>query len=285
MSEPERRRRVRRTRPTYKPIPGSDFSAPPPPKKQAIALIFGQPGHGKTTMGLMYAPGPVAFFDVDRRGAHAAKTALKRGKVIHYLPVSIPHKILNMTDQQVMKHAQAQVDMVRKNYELAIREAEKGNLRTIVFDTMTEFGSLVNMAVTGRADRKKDDYGKSTHIVQTAMSDIIRMCRDTPANLIMLAKAKPVWEGGEPTGAYSYRGYEIMEFDADWAGHLRLKKHRSIKRQRDASRQSHELEITKAGIRLKTLGDVYSSEDWGSDGPFVYACTQQFRGSKPEDWK
>lgn len=272
--------------PPYKPLAGTDFTKPPKPKDQAIALIFGQPGHGKTTLGLQYAPGPVVFFDIDKRGAHAAQRAQQKGQVIHYLPVSMPQKILKMTDQDLKNLAEKEVGKVRKNYELAIRESEKGNVRTIVFDTMGEFASIINMAVTGRADRKKDDYGKSADIVKTALSDIIRMCRNTPANLIMLAKAKAVWEGGEPTGAYSYRGPDTMDYDADWSGHIRLAHHRSIKKRRDKEKGTqHELEITKAGIRLSTLGDVYTEEEWADDGPFVYACVQQFAGSKAEDWK
>lgn len=265
---------------------GGDFTLPPSPKKQAIALIFGLPGHGKTTLGLQYAPSPVAFFDIDRRGLHAAKRAMRAGQTVHYLSVRMPINILKQGDTELKKIATAEVLKIRKNYELALRKAERGDVRTIVFDTMAEFGSLLNMATTGRADKKKDDYGKSTDIVKTALQDFIRACRGTPANLIMLAKAKAVWEGGEPSGEYSYRGYDTMDYDADWSGHLRLVKNRSIKGQRDKSKGTkHELQITKAGIRLRTLGDVYTEDQWGEDGPFVYACVQQFRGSKASDWK
>lgn len=272
-------------RATQKLIHGGDFISPPAPKKQAIALIFGMPGHGKTTLGLRYAPSPVAFFDIDRRGLHAARAAMKAGQVINYLSVQSPVKILRMSDRELIRMAEAEIGKVRKNYELALREAEKGNIRTIVFDTMSEFGSLINMATTGRSDRKKDDYGRSTDIVKTALSDFIRACRGTPANLIMLAKAKPIWEAGEPSGEFSFRGYDTMDYDADWSGHIRLKKVRSIKQARSEVGRHHELQITKAGLRLKTLGAVYTDEEWGTDGPFVYACVQQFRGSKPEDWK
>jgi hypothetical protein len=265
---------------------GGDFIVPPSPKEQAIALVFGQPGHGKTTLGLMYAPDPVAFFDIDRRGLHAAKRAMRKGKIINYLPITMPKKILRMTDLDLKKMAENEVSRIRRNYELALQQSLKGNIRTVVFDTMTEFASLINMSVTGRADRKKDDYGRSTDIVKTALADFIKMSRDSNANLIMLARAKPIWEGGEPTGEHSYRGPDTLEFDADWSGHLRLKKIKSIKKQRDKDKGTqHELLITKAGITLSTLGDIYTEEEWEDDGPFVYACCQQYPGSKPEDWK
>lgn len=267
-------------------IIGGDFISPPPPKEQAIALIFGQPGHGKTTLGLLYAPDPVAFFDVDRRGLYAARRAMRRKKVINYMPVSMPRKVLKMDDFALRKMAEAEVSKVRRNYELALKESLKGNIRTIVFDTMTEFASLINMAVTGRADRKKDDYGKSTDVVKTALADFIKMSRESNANLIMLARAKPIWEGGEPTGEYSYRGPDTLEFDADWAGHLRLTKQRGIKKQRDPEKGTqHEMLITKSGISLAELGQVYTEEEWGKDGPFVFACMQQYPGTTPEVWK
>lgn len=280
-----REKPVKRIEQPYKPLAGADFTKPPAPCDQAVCLIFGQPGHGKTTLGLRYAPGPVAFFDIDRRGLHAAKVAQRKGQLIHYLPIELPQRVLKMSDMDLKKAADTQVSMVRKNLEIACRASEKGDIRTIVFDTMTEFATLIQLATTGRADRVKGDYGKSDHIMKTALADIIRMTRASQANFIMLAKNKPIWEGGEPTGKHTYRGPDTLEFEADWAGHMRLKAHTSIKKRRDAEAQSHELEITKAGIRLSTLGDVYSEEEWGEDGPFVYACVQQFPGSTAEDWK
>lgn len=264
---------------------GGEFREPPRPKKQAVALIFGQAGSGKTTLGLRYAPSPVAFFDIDQRGAYAARAAVRKGQVIHYLDVRMPKRILNMSDQTLKKIADRELTRVRKHYDLAIAAAIKGDVRTIVWDTMTEFASLVNLAVTGRADRVKSDYGRSVDIVKTTLADIIRAVRETPANLLMLGKAKPIWEGGEPTGEYEFRGPDTLCYDADWAGHIRLKKMSSIKRRRGEEGQKHELQITKAGIRLKELGKVYTSDDWGSEGPFVFACTQQYMGSSSDDWR
>lgn len=266
----------------YSPLAG--FSNPPAPKRQAIALLFGLPGSGKTTLGLLHAPDPSAFFDIDRRGDHAARKAQRAGKRISYTKVSMPKKALTLQDQNLRLVAVKEVKRVLGLVEHVAREGQKGNVRTAVFDTMTEFCSLVNMSVTGRVDKRKDDFGKSTHIVKSVIKDIIETFRETPVNLIMLARAKELWVGHEPTGKYTYQGLDTMDYECDWAAHIRLARDRKTKLMRS---QQHEMEITKAGISLKQLGQVYTEEEWEADGdgPFVYACVQNYPGSKPGDWK
>jgi hypothetical protein len=262
-----------------------DFTEPPEPKDQAIALIFGLPGEGKTTFALSSAPGPIAFFDVDRRGLHAARRAKAKGKRIAYTSLDYPKNLLKMGDVEARAAAQKQVDKYTRNYELALRESERGNIRTIVTDTWTELAEIFNIALTGRVDRKKDDYGKSAGLLKASISRLLKESRNSDANILMLARAKEVWEGGSPTGIYTFKGPDTLAYDADWAGHYRLSKARSIRRQRDPSRQVQELEITKAGINRKTLGRVYTREDWGTLGPFIFACMKSYPGTTAETWR
>lgn len=266
----------------YRTLPGSDFICPPVPRKQAVALIFGLPAHGKTTLGLLYAPGPVAFFDIDKRGLYAARKAQRAGKIIHYLPVDMPRKMITRSDQELKRLAEKEVSKVMKNAEIVAKESKRGLVRTVVFDTASELGNLLNMSITGRVDKRKDDFGKSTHLVKGLAKTLVEIFRESDANMIMLARAKELWVGHEPTGKYKHEGLDTLEYEADWAGHLRLAKDRKTKLYRA---QTHELEVTKAGMNLKQLGAVYTEEQWGEDGPFVYACVQNYRGSKAESWK
>lgn len=262
-------------------LSGSDFTAPPVPKDQAIALIFGLPGSGKSTIGLAGAPDPTAFIDIDRRGLHAAQEAVRQGKRVFYTRVDYPSNLSKLDDNAAKMAAQKAWDKFMKNYEIAIRESQQGKVRTIVIDTMTELAEILNISKTGRVDRKKDDYGKTAGLVKAELTKAIKMSRDGEANLIMLARAKELWEDNKPTGRFTYRGPDTMEFDADWAGQIRLKKLKTVKAKKS---QKHELEITKAGINLSILGDVYTEEDWGEFGPFVWACVMNYPGTSPEDW-
>lgn len=260
-------------------IAGSDFTRPPEAKRQAIALLFGLPGEGKTTAGLSHAPGPVAFFDIDQRGLHAAMRAQEGGKVLHYISIPFPSDIAKLGDAVAKTTAQLSWDKFRKNYEIAVRESQKGNVRTIVIDTATELDELATIMIKGRIDKKNDDYGKSDAVIKAALSQTIKMSREGNANLLMLARAKAIWEGGEPTGKYAHRGHDTLKYDADWAAHIRLQKRFGNQKPK------FEMEITKAGIDIDQLGQVYKEDDWDELGPFVYACLMNYPGSKVRDWR
>lgn len=266
---------------------GLDFIEPPEPKEQCIMLGFGLAGQGKTTFGLLHAPGPVAFFDIDRRGLHAAKKAKAAGKVIHYLGIDYPKGLNKLSPQAIIAATTRSTDILRRNFDGVLEQSLKGNVRTIVFDTMTEYAEILAMKFTGHHSGGKPvkDYGKSTGQVKAELSQMIKSTRESSANLIMLARAKEVWEGGEPTGKFTYRGPDTMEFDADWAAHIRIQKRRSIKdRGKDPV---FEMEVSKAGIDISILGNVYTEDDWGGQdglGPFVWGCMENYPETTPDMW-
>lgn len=266
-------------------LAGSDFTAPPDPRDQAIALIFGRPGSSKTSFALRGGPDPLVFFDIDQRGRHAlayAQHTMK--KKVYYTNIDYPMKITKMDDVMAKAAGQKSWDKFARNYEIAIKEAEKGNVRTIVIDTATELGEILKIAVQGRIDRKAGDYGKSKGIINTEMAKMLKLVRNTPANLILLARAKEVWEGSEPTGKWKHEGLDCLEYDSDWAAHIRLKKLKSIKDRGKTQSKEFEMEITKAGIDISVLGNVYNEEDWGELGPFVWACMENYPGTSPDVW-
>jgi hypothetical protein len=265
-------------------IAGSDFTRPPEPKKQAVALIFGRPGEGKTTCGLLHAPGDVAFIDIDKRGRHAAQKAVKAGKSIHYVAIDFPRGLFRLSDREAKSLAAGAWNKVQKNVDIAIERSLRGDIRTIVLDTVTGLTNLITIAATGRPDAKKDDYGASKHMVEVSLARLIDDTRSGDANLIMLAHAKEVWEDNKPTGEWEHIGHKCLSANADWAGHLRIRRNKKIKKRRDVGEQVFEMQITKAGIDLSQLGQVYSQEEWGELGPFVYACYQNYPDSEESDW-
>lgn len=268
-------------------LQGLDFTEPPEPKEQAIMLGFGLAGQGKTTFGLLHAPGPVAFFDIDRRGLHAAQKAKRAGKIIHYLGIDYPKGLNRLTPEQIVSATTKSTDILRRNFDGVLEQSLKGNVRTIVFDTTTEYAEILKMKFTGHAGKRiEKDYGKSSGQVKAELSQMIKSTRESSANLIMLARAKEVWEDGKPTGKFTYQGPDTLEYDADWAAHIRIQKKRSIKdRGKDPV---FEIEVTKAGIDISILGNVYTEADWGGQnglGPFVWGCMENYPDTDPSTWE
>lgn len=264
-------------------LQGSDFTAPPEPRKQANVIVFGDAGCGKSTFALKYAPAPVAFLSYDRRGDHAAFQAHESGRKIFFTRIEAPSNVYRMSDQEAKKVGMACVDKTIRNLEIAARESERGNVRTIVLDTGTEYGDLVTMAYRGRADKVKD-YGESKFLINRELWRIFEIARKSEAHLIVLGRAKPVWEDNKPSGAFDLRGPDVFNDAADWVGHIRLKKAGSVKRQRTGEKK-FEMEMVRAKIDITVQGDVYDEDDWGEFGPFVWACTMNYPGTIPSDWE
>lgn len=277
----------------------NDYIDPPEPQKKSIHLIFSLTGDGKSTYGLKYAPGPIRYHDVDNRGFNACKEALSEGKVIKYLDLDYPRHIGDMDEKEAMAAAKTVIDKHWRNLESSVRESDKGNVRTIVWDTASELADIVNIMFTGRPERRNDDYGASSNMIKVELVKMVKAVRNEgQANLVMLAHAKEVWEksgttssGKEKraaTGKYTFRGPAELASSADWAGHLRLAA-TSVRARASEKSKKHEIEITKAGIILSTLGDVYTEDQWGDPkdggyGPFAFVCSMQHLDSVAEDW-
>jgi hypothetical protein len=263
-------------------IAGSDFVLLSKPKLQANVVIFGQNGQGKSTLCTDYAPHPVAFINFDKRADHAVYKAMEKGRKIFFLGIDTPANVSKLDDATVRKLGQSAVNKVIKNMEWAVEQSRKGNVRSICIDTGTEYSEVLNLAITGRVDRVKGDYGKSKDLINREWWRLFNLAREGNAHLIVLARAQEIWLANEPTGRFKPRGPEVMSDAADWCGIIRLKKSAAKKN----SEKKFELEITKAGINIEELGAVYSEDDWGDDGAFTHACWMQYlETSSPEDWK
>jgi hypothetical protein len=263
------------------PIAGSDFEILGTPKRQANAVIFADAGNGKTTLATMYAPHPVAIINFDRRADYAVAKAIKAGRKIYHTRVDLPANITKMQDMEARKLGQAAVSKVIRNFELAVRASEKGDVRTICIDTGTEYSEILRVAITGKVDAVKGDYGKSKDLINREWWRLFNLAREGNAHLIVLSRAKAIWKDNEPTGRFTFRGPEVMGDAADWVGQMRVK----AKKVKGGTDNKFEMEITKAGIDISQLGEVYTSEMWEPfGGPFVYACLMQYEGSDVEDW-
>lgn len=262
------------------PIAGSDFTLLTSPKRQANVLLFGDAGTGKSTFATAFAPEPVAFINFDRRADYAVTSAMAKNRRIYYTGIDIPANVTKLSDEAARKFGQAAVDKVIRNYELAIAESRKGNVRSICLDTITEYGELLKLAITGRIDKTKGDYGKSKDLINREIWRLFNLAREGNAHVIALSRAKAVWKDNEPTGRFTFRCPDVVNDAVDWAAHIRLKQTPKGKAKKEI-----EIEITKAGNNIEQLGEVYSEATWGGLGPFAYGCMLQYPGSELEDWQ
>lgn len=259
---------------------GSDFTAPPVPKRQAKITLCGLEGTGKTTFALKYAPDPIALINFDGRAGYAAQQAVEVGKKILMTEVRITGDINRMGEDAARKAGQAAIDKTMKNLEAAVRASQKGDVRTICFDTGTEYGNFVTLAFRGKLGLVKD-FGKSKDLINQQLLRIYQLVADGNAHLVMLTRAKGTWEGDTPTGEFEPRAYEVLSEAADIVAHLRFKKAGRGK----ISKES-EIRILKAGTDRSQLGAIYREADWEDlGGPFVYACLMNYPGTTPEDWQ
>lgn len=264
---------------------GSDFIVLAESRLQANAVVFGNGGSGKTTVATEFAPDPVAFISLDRRGDEAVRRAMKKGRRIVFLRVDMPANPTKLPDADVKKIGQTAVNKVIKNFEWAVKESLKGNIRTICVDTGTEYAEMLNMAVTGKELRVKGDFGKSKDLINREFWRLYNLAREGNAHFILLARAKEIWEGNEPTGRFSPKGPDVIHDGADWCGHIRL-----ARAQKKGQAKRFELQITKAGNNIEKIGKVYVSDPdaentWEPWGPFVAPTWEQFEETTdPEQW-
>lgn len=252
-------------------IAGSDFITLTEDKKQSFGMIYGDAGCGKTTFCTDYTPGPLAFINFDGRARKAVLLAQKKGRKIHYCKVDFPGNLANMDDKQARAAGKSAVAKMMRNLDVALRLAERGDVRTIAIDTGTEYSGILNIAYTGSIERAGNDFGKSVDYINRQWLDIFNSVRQTDAHLVILARAKAIYQGHDATGEFAFRGPSVMNDGVDWAAHLRHKKQigKII-----TGRKRFEMKVAKAGVNLPELGAVYSEDDWEDldIGPFAYMC-------------
>lgn len=262
----------------------SDFAEVVSVRSQTRCVIFADTGEGKTHLSAFFAPPPVTIINFDNRGEKRAKEARKAGRRVLYAHIPYPADVSHMDEDTVKKLARESVSRSMHNLEVAVRESQRGNCRTICIDTGTEFSDMVNISNTGTRQSAKGDYGRSKGLLNSQWLRVYRLAKEGNAHLIVLARAKEIWFDNKPTGFFTYRGPEAMVEGADWVAHLRTRKSKRTGKPRMPIR--YELEITKSGDNKEELGEVYTEDDWeGLGGPFAYAAMMQNPDTTPEDWE
>lgn len=264
---------------------GGDFTTSETLKQRCIALVFGDAGSGKTTFVTDYCPDPIALINYDQRSVHAVPRARGMGRKIFPAYISLPRNMSRLAIPDAKKAAREIVGRTVRNLEIALRESERGNVRTIALDTGTEYSEILRYAAQGHLE-KATDYGAGKDWINRQWWDMFNAARSSDVNFIVLARASAVWANNEPTGEYTYKGPAVMDDGVDWSALIRIKKRLGKASASAKVKQEFEMKVAKAGVNISEKSQVYASADWGDmGGPFAYACMMMYEGTTPEDWK
>jgi len=284
-------------------LQGTRFYTLKPNRRPARILLYGDGGTGKTYFAARYCPGPIAFINFDRRAKDTIlKAQQETGKKIWYQEIRPFPDAINMTSDESKKVGKEQLKILLDEIYSAVRLSQRGDVRTICLDTATEANAVINMAISGRPDRAADDYGKSKDMATWQWKSILNGVFDGEANLILLSRAKEIYNGREGTGKFTYRCPAELNDGVDISMEIRtvvpgmnaiaggLKSFASVGVSGTLPGMQTgprwELYVTKAGANAAELGQTYTSTEWDLlGGPFVYACMRQWVGTTPEDWK
>lgn len=279
--------------PGHLDIEGTGINLNTPLPRQATAVIFGESGVGKTTFVTRWCPGPIFLLCFDQRSRSAVNRARAAGRTVAYKEVSFSRSILTLTNDECMAIGNTLIEEVFRLIDWAVNQSLAGNIRTICFDTCSEFGELVELAVRGRFDGgRKKDFGESKAQMNRICWELLQSLRRGNANAILLARSKELWRGNQPTGKMVHRCPEVIYEGCDFAGSLRPVKQAgglslgsggltSVSSPAEPSIQPHkkmvELEVTKAGENGDEEGRVYRFDNWDLvGGPFAYMASRQY---------
>lgn len=259
-------------------LSGSDFSSEIKPKFQSLSLIYGDAGTLKSSFAYLYCPEPVFCLNFDGRDLDAFQRAKDQGREVYRVQFDLPAGIDQMDIGKAKEIGKTLLDKTMRNYRWCLDQANKGNIRTIFWDTATEATRLMTVALRGRTQAPNDDYGRASgQINHMWLEDIGKACRQTPAHLVILSRSKSVWIDNKP--AYDdFRCPEAVNEAVDWSANIRIRRLPNGKQTKDL-----ELLINKSVV-FGEGGKIYTSRDWQDDGPFVYTCWQMWEKSEIEDW-
>lgn len=285
-------------------LSGSDFVVLEEPRPQTVGIVYARDGEGKTHFVGAHCPEPVVLIGLDGRGERTAKKVMREtGRKIYFLDAKAPGNAVQMTHEQAQQAGTEALNLITRNFEWAvdksIKEWGKG---TLVFDTSTELRDIVRLAVRGRVDRpnpksgEKGDFGKSDAVINRTLMYFCNRARDSKLNLILLSRAKPVYEGREDTGRITWDTDKIFSQACDWVLELRMiggafggggiqMLGMGAGVGVGAPGPTWELRAANPKTNINETGKVYRESDWGVDGPFAFACSRLMPGSQPGDWK
>lgn len=187
------------------------FTRLKPVAREGIVIsLTGKEKHGKSHFALT-APGPIAYFDFDRRLKHLLPKF--PDKVILHREVAFPYpsKIAGATGPVEMnqkKYIDLWNDFLAK-WETAANNSE---VKTTVVDTGTALWELLRLAYFGKLSQVKAiHYGDANN----AMEELVADYRKSGKNLILIHRFTDEFADDKPTGRLKRKGYNAIGYCVD----------------------------------------------------------------------
>lgn len=286
-------------------IDGTDFLTPDQARlsrAQSVGMIFGRTGVGKTWFVTHYvSPSlPLYLISLDGRAKDAVDDAIEAGRVVYPAYCDMPADVLSLSHEEAQSYGQECLSKVMRNLRYASDQARKAGGKVVIcIDTAVELVDGVRLAVRGRVDRPantkddKGDFGKSDAIIKRQLASIVQIGRQSGAHFILTTQAKPIYDGREATGRYTYDTDQRLAEGVDWIVELRRSGGdvgvRTLGSAAVAAKPSWSLSVAKAGTDRtgEELGQVYTEKDWQEyeTGPWQYMSARLYPTTSTEDWE
>lgn len=225
----------------------------------------------------MYAPAPVRVINFDGRADDAVYAAQQVGRDVKIAKLFMPD---GLTDRaQIKSAAQNVIARAEKNFELALADP---NIRTILWDTVTEYASICKLAFDGTMEKVKEhSHGEPGDFQNQCIWRLVNRARKAKnTHLIFTARATEIWKDQKPTGVFKPQCPKAVKAGVDWSGQIRLRTTFGI------PKPEFEIEVKDAGLDITQLGEVYTAQQWDRmGGPFVYSCLMNYPDSEMEEWQ
>ena len=180
--------------------------------RRMIMAVDGLDKQGKTHFALT-APGPIAYQSLDI-GAEGVMEKFQTSKTIYAADYGL---IIEKGESQesIMKKALPVWDQFFDDFQLALKRAAEGLVRTIVWDTGSELWELLRLARFGKLIQIMPHHYTA---LNSEYRNMVRAVYGTPTNMVILHKLKAEWKDnpatgkGSKTGAYERAGYADTAF-------------------------------------------------------------------------
>lgn len=224
-----------------------------------FVVLAGLEKSGKTDWSLRAAPGPIAFFDVDKRADQIIAKIKEEQPDKRIYPIR-----LHVPEEQ--KEAIQEYKRFERAWFAAFEDkAMSGG--TVVADTWSEIWELGRMAEFGKLLQVKAHHYAPLNARFNRLLDAVR---ESDKNVVLLHKLTEVWRNEHPTGEYRRQGHKNSAFKADLTAEIRY----------DDEIRDFVLKVERCGLDP----DMNGVELKGPLCSFAFLATKAHPGTSMDDW-
>lgn len=247
---------------------------------QLVLAVNGQEGSGKTFFSLS-APGPIAYFNIDKGLQRVVKSLPHNGKQIIKCEISIPERLGNKPEEKLKIEARQQLDKFYKNYKAALTDS---SVRSIVIDNSSTLWDLILLTHFGKTTQIKQQMRTAPNL---EMQQIVRAPIDDPnctKVVVHIQQVKKEYKGDDWDGkSWEAAGYNKMSYLVDAC----------IMLAKSDKKRIITATVTKPGMQLAKQGAVWVLGSYDGDDsvldtfgfpPFAFVASE-LTDTDPDDWE